>query len=251
MTSIDNQSARMLEERLALSSARIRELITETDIAEPFGEYFRKLAQFIVFSEEIRKKRLDGSFYALSEKELEKINRKLYEDVLPDEEQEMHYSVSYANPAYAAEKLGEEYGPLLSWIYMEVRALISLGARGETEDIAQILELFLQICFAFRAGEELPSPESIRKDIYWYVSDYADYTVPKHIREQLDPSLTFYKDIVMKFEPHAPTHLIAKPTILFPGCLLLFYISTHLICDIRSMLSPFIQLFINHGDWSL
>ena len=112
MTSIDNQSARMLEERLALSSERIRELITETDIAEPFGEYFRKLAQFIVFSEEIRKKRLDGSFYALSEKELEKINRKLYEDVLPDEEQEMHYSVSYANPAYAAEKLGEEYGPL-------------------------------------------------------------------------------------------------------------------------------------------
>ena len=145
MTSIDNQSARMLEERLALSSARIRELITETDIAEPFGEYFRKLAQFIVFSEEIRKKRLDGSFYALSEKELEKINRKLYEDVMPDEEQEMHYSVSYANPAYAAEKLGEEYGPLLSWIYMEVRALISLGARGETEDIAQILELFLQL----------------------------------------------------------------------------------------------------------
>ena len=107
MTSIDNQSARMLEERLALSSARIRELITETDIAEPFGEYFRKLAQFIVFSEEIRKKRLDGSFYALSEKELEKINRKLYEDVLPDEEQEMHYSVSYANPAYAAEQLGD------------------------------------------------------------------------------------------------------------------------------------------------
>ena len=52
MTSITNQSARMLEERLSLSSERIRELITEKDIAEPFGEYFRKLAQFIVFSEE-------------------------------------------------------------------------------------------------------------------------------------------------------------------------------------------------------
>ena len=36
------------------------------------------------------------------------------------------------------------------------------------------------------------------------------------------------KDVVMKLEPHAPTHLIAKPTILFPGCLLLSYVSTHL-----------------------
>ena len=198
MTSITNQSARMLEERLALSSERIRELITEKDIAEPFGEYFRKLAQFIVFSEETRKKREDGSFFALSEDELRNINRKLYEDVLPDDEEGKHYSVSYANPAYAAAQLGEEYGPLLSWLWMEVRSLISLGARGETEDIAQILELYLQIYFAFRAGEELPSPENIRKDIYWYVSDYADYTVPRRIREQLDPSLTFYKDIVMK-----------------------------------------------------
>lgn len=188
----------MLEERLALSSARVREIITETELAEPFGEYFRKLAQFIVFSEEIRQSREGGSLFTLPEEELRKINRKSYEDVLPDDEQERHYSASYANPNYAVEKLGKEYGPLLSWLWMEVRGLILLGARGEKEDIAQILELFLQIYFAFRAGEELPSPESIRKDIYWYVSDYADYTVPQRIRRQLDPTLTFYKDIIMK-----------------------------------------------------
>ena len=198
MTSIANHSARMLEERLALSAGRIRELITETEIAEPFGEYFRKLAQFIVFTEEICRKREDGSLFALPEEELRRINRKLYEDVLPDDEQGLHYSVSYANPAYAASQLGKEYGPLFSWLWMEVRGIVRLGFRGDREEIAQILELYLQIYFAFRAGEELPSAESVRKDIYWYISDYADYTVPRSIRESLDPSFAFYKDIIMQ-----------------------------------------------------
>ena len=188
----------MLEERLALSAERIRELITETEITEPFGEFFRKLAQFIVFTEEICRKKEDGSLLALPEEEIREINRKLFEDVLQDEEDVPHYSVSYANPDYAAAHLGNEYGPLFSWLWTEVRGILPLGFRGEHEDIAQILELFLQIYFAFRAGEELPSAESIRKDIYWYVSDYADYTVPRRLREQLDPSLTYYKDIIMK-----------------------------------------------------
>ena len=209
MIPIENDSARMLEERIRLSTDRIREMITETSAAEPFGDYFRKMAQFIVFTEEICRKRQEGTYLTLPEKELAEDNRKLYEDLLPDEEGAPHYSVSYANPAYAAQKLGKDYGPLFSWLCMEVRGLIPLGFRGDREDTAQILELFLQIYFAFQTEEELPSAESIRKDIYWYVSDYADYTVPRRVREQLDPSLTFYKDIIMASDPQDLRYLYA------------------------------------------
>ena len=133
MIPIENDSARMLEERIRLSTDRIREMITETSAAEPFGDFFRKMAQFIVFTEEICRKRHEGTYLTLPEKELAEDNRKLYEELLPDEENAPHYSVSYANPAYAAQKLGKDYGPLFSWLCMEVRGLIPLGFRGDRE----------------------------------------------------------------------------------------------------------------------
>ena len=197
----------LLRERLELSTDRIRQILTESLPAEPFGEYFLRMAQFIVFTEDICKKRMDGSYFSLTEEELSRINRKLYEDILPDEADQAHYSASYANPSFAAARLGEDYGTLFSWLYMELRGLIPLGFQERYEDIAQILELFLQIYFAFRTGEELPLPEQLRRDIYWYVSDYADYTVPARVREQMDPSLSYYKDIIMGADLADPRYL--------------------------------------------
>ena len=42
------------------------------------------------------------------------------------------------------------------------------------------------------------------------------------------------KDVVIKFEPHTSTHLIAKPAILFPGGLLLSFVSTHIIKKLKT-----------------
>ena len=52
-----------------------------------------------------------GAYRKLSLEDLEQWNQKLYEDILPE-----HYETSYANPAYAQEKLGEEYGQILSFL---------------------------------------------------------------------------------------------------------------------------------------
>ena len=43
----------------------------------------------------------------------------MYDDVLGE-----HYKTSYANPAFATEKFGIEYGRLLSFLYTELRGVI-------------------------------------------------------------------------------------------------------------------------------
>ena len=46
-----------------------------------------------------------------AQKELEENNHALYQDILPE-----NYGTSYGNPAYAQNVLGEEFGPLLSFL---------------------------------------------------------------------------------------------------------------------------------------
>ena len=53
-------------------------------------------------------------------------NKSLYEDILGE-----NYKVSYANPVYACEKLGQAYGPLLSFLYTELRELIPCAFEKE------------------------------------------------------------------------------------------------------------------------
>ena len=46
--------------------------------------------------------------------------------------------------------------------------------------------------------EEIPSAKRVRDVLYWFHSDYTDVTLPYRIREQLDASLSFARDIIME-----------------------------------------------------
>ena len=59
------------------------------------------------------------------------------------------------------------------------------------------LELFLQIHSEFAEGD-LPTKRQLGQDVYWFVSDYSDVLVSYRIRELLDPTLSFARDIIMK-----------------------------------------------------
>ena len=74
----------------------------------------------ILLIDETNRKLKDGSFEKYSMEELKAWNTKLYEDILADT-----YKISYGNPAYAVEKLGAEYGSVLSALYAEIRGAIS------------------------------------------------------------------------------------------------------------------------------
>ncbi|WP_347559748.1 hypothetical protein [Clostridium sp. AM58-1XD] len=195
-------------ERFALSLERAEEIVHEREVNEPFRDYFIRTAQFIVTAGRLWKKLRSEKPGDLSLEELKKRNDILYEDVLPE-----HYGESYGNPSYAVERLGDGYGQLLSFLYVEIRGEIVYAYEGRLSDIAALNETFLEVYGLFSsAGREngpLPDKKEIRDVLYWYVSDYCDQTVVYRIRECLDPSLSFARDIIMESDLNDLRYLYA------------------------------------------
>lgn len=214
-------SLEFLQERYALSIEKIRRIAVDccgdfasgkadttdgenaggTDIGDAVvTSYFARVAEFICLADDFYRFVLQNGLNNASPETLQDWNHRLYRDILPG-----NYNGSFADPAYAAAKLGEEYGRLLSAVYAEVRGMISPitatggeGAVGNPEGVAEDsetadsskdakgcleevlirMELFVEIYSAFvyewQENQTRPSYESIRQILYWYVSDYTD-----------------------------------------------------------------------------
>lgn len=213
----DNQ---ILCERYALVMERIHEIAREARAGEGDGgaaccaadvaPYFASVAEFLMLLED------EGSFLSAGGQEtadtdrLQARNRALYEDVLPE-----HYGTSYANPDYAAERLGGEFGAMLAFLYREMRSIIPFLYEDRLEEIVIRLELFVEVyaafTYAYREAEEdrrlhgrgdarplpeTPGTEDIRQILYWFVSDYTETAVERHLREMLVPEGNFAVDII-------------------------------------------------------
>ena len=115
----------------------------------------------------------------------------MYDDVLGE-----HYKTSYANPAFATEKFGIEYGRLLSFLYTEFRGVIPYAFEKKTEYLDILFELFIEVYNQFEEENE-PEYEHVRQTIYWYASDYCDVFLADRIKEQIDPEDNFAADLIM------------------------------------------------------
>lgn len=180
----------MTELRYELAVSRIREMMDEETVEEKFRDYFRTVGAFVLLIDETNQKLRSGSFEKYSMEELAAWNAKLYEDILPDV-----YDRSYGNPAYATEKLGAEYGPVLSALYAEIRGAIAYVYEQKIEYLDILFELFVEIYNQFEEG---PVVKNVQDTIYWYASDYCDVFVADRILEQVDASRSFVTDIIRK-----------------------------------------------------
>lgn len=181
----------ILKERYVLAKGRISEIVTEDTVKEPYRSYFQKMAGFMMELFAL-KELCDGGLYEKqSRKELEDWNRRLYEDILPE-----NYETSYGNPTHAVDSLGDVYGKYFCFLYSEIRAMTVLSFEGRDEEFASIAELFIEIYNLFE--EELPEEKAVKDTLYWYVSDYADVTVEHRILEQLYPEHSFAARLVME-----------------------------------------------------
>lgn len=178
----------MTKLRYELAISRIREMMDEETVEEKFRDYFRTVGKFILLIDETNRKLKDGSFEKYSMEELKAWNTKLYEDILADA-----YNISYGNPAYAVEKLGAEYGSVLSALYAEIRGAISYVYEQNIEYLDILFELFIEVYNQFE-GE--PSIKNIKDTIYWYASDYCDVFVADRILDQVDANRSFAADII-------------------------------------------------------
>lgn len=187
----------MIEERFRLAADRIREIPGEPLGRENLEAYFSFCAQFLLMLEETYFFLKKGGLETASLEELQRRNRALYADILPE-----HYEESYGNPAYAVGELGEDTGRELCFLYAELRSLIGCVYEDRLEDVVIRMELFLEVYGAFvyaaSEGVEMPSGEDIRQMIYWFASDYADLAAEQRVRETLCPEECFAVKKIME-----------------------------------------------------
>ncbi len=186
-----NEENTNITERYDLAMERILEIPSENRVEEPYRSYFIRMADFASEIEKLARLQLREELDGFTLEELAQLNHRLYADILPE-----HYEESYANPAYAVRLLGTELGPLLSAFYAQFRAAIVFAYECRLTDITILCETLIEIYNMFE--DALPSARAVQDVLYWFFSDYTDVTLTYRIREQLDPNLSFAKDIIME-----------------------------------------------------
>lgn len=170
-----------MEERYNLAIDRMKAIIEEKTVAEPYREYFQHVARFILKLDELKQNVESGKQKEMSEEELQEEMKDLYADEL-----EANYEKSYANPAYAVSVLGGEVGSFLSAVYTEIRGSISYIQEQRMEYVVIGAELLIEIYNKFEE-EKQPKLESLKEIFYWYASDYCDVFAADRIKDQIDP----------------------------------------------------------------
>ena len=177
-------------ERHVLAVDRLRSIVAEETVPEKYLSYYQDVTIFLLELENVRRKIADGSWERYSLKQKQSLNEILYSALL-----EEHYKKNYANPAYAAEKLGLEMGRLLSLLCAETRSGIPYAFENRMDYLTILYELFIEVYNCFENTEE-PEPKEIRDILYWYASDYCDVFLADRIEEQINPECSFAADII-------------------------------------------------------
>lgn len=180
-----------VQERFSLAYERIRAFLADSKIKPPYLDYFKRMAEFVELLSDWKHQVDTEDIWKQDMQSIQAYNHLLYEDILPES-----YATSYANPAYAVQQLGEDYGQLLSFVYTELRGGIVYVVENRLFDLTIHVELLVEILCLFEEG--VPETKEIREIIYYFVSDYADRTVDYRTREILDPELSFATDIIMQ-----------------------------------------------------
>lgn len=175
------------KERFDLAIERIREIAESQECASLYRDFFRQAASFVLLTEQAMQLCESGKLYKLSMEELQKHNRKLYEDILPE-----HYEQSYANPAYASEVFGEKMGQMLAFAAAELRGMIPAAYDRSLFEMVIRMELLLEIYSAFVCAKQdegdqaVPDAEQLIQIGYWYVSDYYEAEADKKVKGMVD-----------------------------------------------------------------
>ncbi len=185
-----NINEKDMVERYELSIERIKNILDEKTVEEKYIPFFQELSRFIMLLDNTTQLLVTGKWDSLALEEKAIINQELYKDILPTT-----YKNSYSNPSKCVQEFGKEIGQILSLLYFEVRAQIAYTYEKDMESAVISNELFIQIYNCFE--QEVVDVEEIKEIIYWYASDYCDVFVPKFVREQIDPSASMAKDIIM------------------------------------------------------
>ena len=180
-----------MNERYELAIERIRAIVIEDTVNDKYRNYFQDVANFILDIDAIKERLETKPNVDCTLEELKNENENIYKDVFSK-----NYEMSFANPSYAATKMGTEVGQILSFLYAEIRSEIPYVYEQRLEYLTICNELFIEVYNCFEGVKE-PDIEELRSIIYWYASDYCDVFLTDRIEEQVSPECSFATDIVM------------------------------------------------------
>ncbi|MDD2331678.1 MAG: aminopeptidase [Candidatus Cloacimonetes bacterium] len=119
-----------------------------------------------------------------------------YAEVLPTREgQQSGYDFSFANPDFACEKLGRDFGQLLSVVYLSFRSCHNLAFTGQYASMLKAVEIYKALYQLFLdSNRDYATWKKIYVDIQ--IRDLEDATYTRSYMNN-HPDFTFYRDIVM------------------------------------------------------
>ena len=185
------ESNEQAAERFELVMERIAQIAEQTDVPEVYDDYFKKTAAFLLQLKEIVTEKENASTETKTMEALEQENKALYEDLFAE-----NYATVYGNPAYAVEKLGEEYGQILSFLYAECRKHIRDAYCAKKMNVTIAAELFVEV-YNFFEDTEGVDKQAVEQAIYWYFHDYSEIFIGESVREIVDAKEDFLYQIVM------------------------------------------------------
>lgn len=178
-------------ERYEIATSRIREIINEDTVSEPFKSFFCKASEFICKIDDLNSIIKSGEINDFSLDRLKELNKSLFEEIYSE-----NYEESFANPEYAVKTLGEEYGKILCYIYTKNRGMIRNVYMGRLEEVVLQMELFTQIYNYFEDVEQLEY-DNVYETIYSYEKDNTEIFTDLMIEDRINPDNKFAVDIVM------------------------------------------------------
>lgn len=178
-------------ERYEIATSRIREIINEDTVSEPFKRFFCKASEFICKIDDLNSIIKSGEINDFSLDRLKELNKSLFEEIYSE-----NYEESFANPEYAVKTLGEEYGKILCYIYTKNRGMIRNVYMGRLEEVVLQMELFTQIYNYFEDMEQLEY-DNVYETVYSYEKDNTEIFTDLMIEDRINPDNKFAVDIVM------------------------------------------------------
>lgn len=180
----------IIKERYEIAVDRIKKILTEDTVLEPYRTYFKKAAEFIVMLDKLYGLVKEEELNNFSMEQLKGLNDELYSEIYKE-----NYDVSYANPEYAEKMLGKEFGQILCYIYTVNRSLIRAVYMKRLEQVTVRFELFIEIYNYFENPDDLQYKD-IKETVYSFEKDNTEIFMDVAISDRISPENTFAIDIV-------------------------------------------------------
>ncbi|MBR1742071.1 MAG: aminopeptidase, partial [Lachnospiraceae bacterium] len=202
------QNRAELEERYAFDMARVKTILEETETEDcavatwgsEFSRYFQTVSGFLLSIFELYQKKKSGQFEKYTLEEWKQMNQTLYTDVTGE-----NYRISFANPSYAKETLGEPFFHVLCSLYTELRSQIVYLFEDKLFHLIISTELFLEIYFLLE--DEKTVEKEIRHAIHSYFSDYLEIFLEDRLKDTFDPARDFAVKKIMDSDFSDPSYL--------------------------------------------